>query len=338
MGMFGQLSSQPYACSTGNCSYPVINTLGVCSTCLNVTSQSTMGHCALGKSTNNPTQTCYVSTPGGFNLSIERGIVSATRTYNTLLSAAANQSKIALPDIMSFAMYRSAADSYYSSTTLGPDSQTYECSLRFCERSYANLQVINGTANDPVHTETNFSTSSSPGDGDYVLFPSNAETNLTYWLAYNDWYFLSTELKSMFTATMQSAYGSSAYNMIATLLWTETNDVSQVFSNMSESMTRYIRTANATNIPGEAYHEEVYVHVRWAWFAFPAVWAALATMLQVVTILVNKSGGLKAWKDSALPFIVPGPEDLSEMEGVAKVLGLKLEVTETGKYVLVLSQ
>ncbi|KUI56413.1 hypothetical protein VP1G_03708 [Cytospora mali] len=337
MGMFGQLPSQPYACSTGNCSYPVINTLGVCSTCLNVTSQSTMDHCAFGNDTNNPTETCYVETPGGFNLSVEKGIVSATRTYNTLLSAAANQSNIALPDIMSFAMYRSAADSFYSSTTLGPDSQTYECSLRFCERSYADLQVINGTANNPEQTATNFSTSSSPGDGNYVLFPSNAEPNLTYWLAYNDWYFLSTQLQSMFTVSMQSAYGSSAYNMIATLLWTERNDVSQVFSNMSESMTRYIRTANATNIPGEAYHEEVYVHVRWAWFAFPATLATMAAMLQLVTIFVNKSEGLKAWKDSALPFVVPEPEDQCEMEGVAKVLRLKLEITETGKYALVLS-
>lgn len=336
MGMFGQLPSQPYVCSTGNCSYPVINTLGVCSTCLNVTSQSTMGHCAAGNDSNIPTETCYVATPGGFNLSIERGIVSATRTYNTLLSAAANQSDVALPDIMSFAMYRSAADSFYSSTTLGPDSQTYECSLRFCERSYANLQVINGAANDPEQTATNLSISSSPG-GNYVLFPSNAEPNLTYWLSYNDWYFLSTELQSMFTATMQSAFGNSAYNMIATLLWTEKNDISQVFSNMSESMTRYIRTANATNIPGEAYHEEVYVHVRWAWFAFPAALAILAAMLQFVTIFVNKFEGLKAWKDSALPFVVPEPEDLSEMEEVAKVLGLKLEVTETGRYTLVVS-
>ncbi|ROV94956.1 hypothetical protein VMCG_08304 [Cytospora schulzeri] len=297
-----------------------------------------MGHCAFGNDTSNPTETCYVSTPGGFNISIEKGIVSATRTYNTLLSAAAaDQSDIALPDIMSFAMYRSAADSYYSSTTLGPDSQTYECSLRFCERSYAHLQVINGTANNPEQTATNFSTSSSPGDGDYVLFPSNAEPNLTYWLAYNDWYFLSTELQSMFTATMQSAYGSSTYNMIATLLWTEASDVSKVFRNMSESMTRYIRTANATNIPGEAYHQEMYVHVRWAWFSFPAALATVAAMLVFVTIFVNKSEGLKTWKDSALPFVVPDAEDLSEMEGVAKVLGLKLEVTETGRYALVLS-
>lgn len=296
-----------------------------------------MDHCAFGNDTNNPKETCYIATPGGFNLSVEKGIVSATRTYNTLLSAAADQSDVTLPDIMSFAMYRSAADSYYSSTTLGPDSQTYECSLRFCERSYVDLQVINGAANDPEQTATNFSTSSSPGDGDYVLFPSNAEPNLTYWLAYNDWYYLSTELQSMFTATMLSAYGSSAYNMIATLLWTETSDISRVFSNMSESMTRYIRAANATNIPGEAYHEEVYVHVRWAWAAFPAALATMAAMLQFVTIRVNRSEGLQAWKDSALPFVVPEPEDLSEMEGVAKVLGLKLEVTETGRYALVLS-
>lgn len=179
MGMFWQLPSQPYACSTGNCSYPVINTLGVCSTCLNVTSQSTMGHCAAGNDKNNPMETCYVATPGGFSLSVEKGIVSATRIYNTLLSAAAaHQSDIALPDIMNFAMYRSAADTFYSSTTLGPDSQTYECSLRFCERSYACLQVIDGTANNPEQTSTNFSTSGSQGEN-YVLFSSNAEPDLT---------------------------------------------------------------------------------------------------------------------------------------------------------------
>lgn len=106
---------------------------------------------------------------------------------------------------------------------------------------------------------------------------------------------------------------------------------------MSESMTRYIRTANATDIPDEVYHQEVYVHVHWAWFAFPAALATMAAMLQVVTIVVNKSEGLNAWKDSALPFFVPEPEHLSGMEGVAKVLGLKLEVTETGRYALVLS-
>lgn len=338
MGMFGQLTSQPYACSTGNCSYPAINTLGVCSTCLNVTSQSTMGDWADVDDGTRVKQTRYVATPGGFNLSVTRGMVSATRTYNTLLSAAASNPvyDIDLPDIMSFAMYRSAADSFSSPIELGPDSQTYECSLRFCERSYTHLQVVNGTANTPDMTAADFGTVGSK-DGNYALFPSGLEPGLTYWVSIVDYDSLAEELQDMFTTTMPSAYGSTAYDMMATQLWTKTADIAQVFGNMSESMTRYIRTANATGVAGEAFHQEVYVRVRWAWCSLPAALAVMAALLQVVTISVNRSGGLRAWKDSALPFVVPEPEDLGGMRGVARVLGLKLEVTEAGRYVLVVS-
>ncbi|KAF9874985.1 hypothetical protein CkaCkLH20_07679 [Colletotrichum karsti] len=337
MGLFGQSTDQPYTCPTGNCTYPVITTLGVCSSCEDVSSNSTFGPCypnytAMAARFEN----CYILTPGGFNLTISSRKISASKSSWTLLSSTGKASG-ALPDLVRFATYTGNAGG------AGGTYQVRECSLKFCERSFAGLVIVNGTAKNPGVTSRDLmlSVDDDATQIDYRIFASSAGPNLNYWLSNQDRTFLSGQLEKTFTVSMQSAYGSSNFDTVASMLWSQRDHLPQVLSNTTDAMTRYLRTSNSTPVYGEAFREEIYVHVRWAWFGYPAGLALVAIALQVATIVVNNVKGVRAWKSSMLPLIFhpvklrevrpERAETLAGMEKAARDIILKVEESTGGR-------
>ncbi|KAI1469257.1 uncharacterized protein F4812DRAFT_422540 [Daldinia caldariorum] len=85
-----------------------------------------------------------------------------------------------------------------------------------------------------------------------------------------------------------------------------------IFSNISESLTTYIRTNGNENYSepavGEVFHYATCIRVRWEWIAFPSLLVFLTMVLLIWTICSKESRTFPAWKASPLPWLMYGPD------------------------------
>ncbi|KAK2611441.1 hypothetical protein N8I77_004780 [Diaporthe amygdali] len=95
---------------------------------------------------------------------------------------------------------------------------------------------------------------------------------------------------------------------------TDFERVQSIFSNISDSLTTYIRThgrqqlAGSTNLSkdaqGKMYHNATCLQVRWPWISFPASLTALATIFFLVVVEATGRRGTSVWKASPLAWVL----------------------------------
>ncbi|KAH8816694.1 hypothetical protein F5884DRAFT_873444 [Xylogone sp. PMI_703] len=89
----------------------------------------------------------------------------------------------------------------------------------------------------------------------------------------------------------------------------EYNRVEEIFHNISDSMTAFIRSAGEDGLSdpatGEVLHHETCLRVKWAWLAMPAALVLLTVVCFAWTITATI--GDPAWKQSPLAMVFHGP-------------------------------
>lgn len=74
-------------------------------------------------------------------------------------------------------------------------------------------------------------------------------------------------------------------------------------------MTNSIRQQNDSDFGtfrGRAYKTETYVHVRWAWFSYPAILVLLTVAFLIGVIIENARGELRVWGASNVALLFHG--------------------------------
>lgn len=86
--------------------------------------------------------------------------------------------------------------------------------------------------------------------------------------------------------------------------------IQETFSNISESLTTYIRNNGDRNYSepavGHVYHYATCIRVQWAWIAFPSSLAALTVLFFVWVASSKTLRQFPAWKASPLPWLMYG--------------------------------
>lgn len=83
----------------------------------------------------------------------------------------------------------------------------------------------------------------------------------------------------------------------------------QAVENIATSVSRYIRGLSEDTTIGQAHNLQVYVKVKWEWLAFPVVLVVSGLALLVVAIIQTSRSGLEVWKSSSLPLWFHGPQN-----------------------------
>ncbi|KAI4119578.1 MAG: hypothetical protein LQ345_000575 [Seirophora villosa] len=122
----------------------------------------------------------------------------------------------------------------------------------------------------------------------------------------------------------------------------DTSNLTKRINNLAASMTNNIREQDdhvSDPAQGIAWTNETYVHVRWAWFAFPATLILISSSFLVGVILETSYRDVMIWKSSTLALLFHGrgldlssPSDqpvkhLSSMS--TKASSIKAELLET---------
>lgn len=317
-----------YTCSTGNCSWQDFSSLAICSRCVNITShvekECTDGKCHLLYIPDGP----MLSGLGGqinssvTNISSElHGIEPSVLRFTSLLSK-----KVSDPS----------------------DAFAAECSMFYCIGKYL-ASVTNGIVEQQLLASWRNDSARLDTASDLVFHPPASFSNdsgqtETFQVTHLAAVALNSFMSETFTGSGGINNSGSAFSSDVMQALYDTSNLTRRIENLATSMTNSIRGQD-DKVSGPAYGiawtSETYVHVRWAWFAFPATLILIANCFLLGVVLETSYRDILVWKSNNLALLFHGRslqlsshsrqpvQRLSEMTSSATKIKVKLVESET---------
>lgn len=316
--MFDQVYPPPFSCSVTNCTYPEFTTLGVCSSCTNVTSEVTRtcekyssGTLLWGSSTR-----CYFTTPSGFNITPFDNLSGPGQSSHTLVNTSIADFNRDTSAIMHLALA-------FFNTTLydaenGFDSKwmdalrAYECMFSFCANVLSDWAITNGTLK-PGSTSTSPLTLLSAKDEGYAghstftvpdgnKFPGN-RTFVTNYIDQTGIFNALFNVLAPSTSRGGLTSGMTIEHALIQVLFTRP-DVTITLQNMATGLSNVMMSGpNSELVSGTAYGDEVYIQVNWPWLALSIVLEVIMGAFLASTVYQTHKASQYAWKSSLIPLI-----------------------------------
>ncbi|KAL8760223.1 MAG: hypothetical protein Q9199_000246 [Rusavskia elegans] len=281
-----------HTCSTGDCSWEDFSSLAICSRCVDITSyvekQCTDGKCHLLYIPDGPT----LSGLGGqinsstTNISSElQGIEPSVLRFTSLLSK-----KVSDPD----------------------GALAIECSMFYCIGKYA-ASVTDGIAEQRLLASWRNDSARLDTKTDLILNPPTSFGNESGTEPFRVTHLAAVALNSFMSETFTGTGGinnsGSAFSSDVMQALYDTSNLTRRIENLATSMTNSIRGQD-DNVSGPAYGtawtSETYLHVRWAWLAFPATLILLASCFLLGVILETAYRDILVWKSSNIALLFHG--------------------------------
>lgn len=303
-GMFGQtISPVPVFCSTGNCTWPVVPTLAVCSAC---TQQKYTISC------DNTTSFCNYTLPTGTSAKIQTpaGIGGLVFQVTSSQGHIYNASSTTIPYIANFdIMGAPYLSEQWTNVT------AFECALWYCVQAY-NITMNNSRqTQSPAKSWSTISPSDDSSDSDNLTFTNiPSDFNIA-----PDAQFVVGELtvNAVKTALIGylngTVYGGTAneesYSSdFMQAIWNSTSHIDTWISNLALSMTNdMLQTepaSSSTLYAGTVYRYTGFIQVRWAWLTFPIVIVLGSVGFLVLSMIQTRRSRVGAWKSSPLVMLL----------------------------------
>jgi hypothetical protein len=333
-GLYTLNSPVEFSCTTANCTWPPFYTLGICSSCANVTDQ-TNTTCTPGKRV----RSCNYTLPSGLRLSNSH-YYNTSRAYEPTVDATARTGEFDLNSITAW-LVNAGIVRFYKETPGWPRTESFECGLSWCAKRYSAVNVTAGNISTPdIRSYPLRSPKAYFNEESLNSFVVSDDDDIDFNGPDRIFIVNANNHKELSTWLADTFFNTSDKEAVARALYMQSN-ISQIFENIANSMTNKIREGpNATKIYGTSYREETYIHVTWAWLILPGVVVFMAVVLLAASIVSSRglNGGL--WKNSALALLftqIRGCEHeglkvgrWSEIENQAKGLRGKLRSNSLG--------
>ena len=338
--MYGRTTAAPFECGASECSWDSHVTLGLCSTCTDIS--DTLPDCKVkvlmdlhsyvdnfGQTHN----TTYNTTTLECNYDAIQYSPNLTTIRNSLhenpppdpnnASAWTYNTAIDVVTWNEYAYFRKGqpAVAYNFSVLIANNTwerpQITTCTINYCawvyENSTARGQNFNvGTLTKYIlgyesikRTEngpgSNWRTSNYTFRANGTGFPSD-KFNDTF-LVYGD---ADDELASHLTTILDSAsyeFDSTVYNDVTPGLgeaMLANPNITEIADRMTTGITNIWRQYENEQAVGTAWESVAFIHVEWVWLALPAAAVLGASVLLIMTLIQNRRTVL--WKSSVLPY------------------------------------
>ncbi|KAL8944728.1 MAG: hypothetical protein Q9216_000297 [Gyalolechia sp. 2 TL-2023] len=282
-----------HTCSTGHCSWQNFSSLAVCSRCVNITS-SLEKHCTQGKCD-------WLGLPNGPILSGSGGQINSSVTN---ISSELHGIE---PSVLRFS-------SLVSNNVSDSDrALAFECSMFYCVGKFAAF-VTDGTVDQRMLGSWRNDSARYNNTSDLVLRPPVGFTNqtnrtTTFKVSQIAAAAINSFMTSMFTGSGGVNNSGSVFSSDIMQALYDTSNLTQRIDNLATSMTNNIRGQD-DHVSGPAYgiawKKETYLHVRWAWFAFPASLVLISAIFLLGTIFETSYRDVLVWKSSDLALLFHG--------------------------------
>ena len=282
-----------HSCPTGNCSYPQFSSLAVCNVCENITEyiHKTCDHTGCHK----------LSLPGGLSLS---GLGGQINTSLTAISPKLNEVEASLCRL-GLLTSTSVNDPYAA--------RALECVFYYCINRYETVVSHSLIKENILYTWRNDSARHNASqDLIYRPPPSFLDTKEDP----EEFRISALSAKSLSAFMRQTLTGSGGLNEsgsafssdVLQALYKQAN-LSARMDNLAISMSNNIREQNDRRfapVNGTAWENQTYVHVRWAWFSFPACVTFLAVLFLAGSMIQTSQMKILVWKSSNLALLFHG--------------------------------
>lgn len=358
------------ACDTGNCTFPLFDSLAMCSKCLNVTNNVVNN--TPQPATISGVQNISYTIPGGAQIKFsaifeEGGLADGPSTISTtVLPANMSKDMLGLQDpllMLAVLQFPNVKQQIHDGNYWSSLPVTQECALYFCVNTY-NLTVQNSVVNTTVISSWTSDTGTPTVGG--ALQPNGMEGTQDAILQRpptaqggNDTYQIPAgtlaTLKSWLNVTLQGTYNTS-FSIFNGTAWPSdalqaldgTTDWGGLIANISTAMTSYIRdpveSDSATDVVNGVSHTvETFIHVKWGWLGLPVGLVGMSIVFLVATMVKNERTKAMAWKSSSLALLFHGlegvgrgaGEGLGQMKDVAKRTRVVLTRGDDGEWKLI---
>lgn len=328
-------------CTTGNCTWPITPSLGVCGECRSLR-WSAPENCT--GSTYDPSgdQSCIYTLPDNQTLRVGKG--DYVNIFQVSLSdgVAYNASSTTIPYILNIEAIGMPYGAPAWDATL---ISAQECALWYCIQAYNTSVTSNQQDQKTVETWSQVTFPPDPEGADingtitFTVIPSSMNVNrgVSYSVGVDSWHGAQAGFQNIFSQGVIQAGSGGTFNRSVWIDalwagWGNNSDMSHLISTVALCMTNNIQQTSPVTTPesryfGTAYRESLLVQVRWEWLSLPVALVLFSVVFLVVIILKTRSVGLMAWKGSALALLFSGVDEelkenskngLSKPDGLAK--------------------
>ena len=333
-----------FECETAECTWPASATLGICSSCVDVTDIS-KGSCeGDAKSLD-----CLFDVPGFGELG---GTVQPGGPMPLINTTTIDGVYDATPSFYNFSTLVVAESTNWT-------AKLTSCELSWCAWTYTNATSAGTTLDlgppqqyplnftgtwDKTNTTSNLDDTQSVciATGDYL-----STLNNTFTVSQGKEYFLRYAVKLILKAGYQGADFYTQLTLATSSL--DYTDTAAMSSNLAAFMTNALRTQDGVQSIGTAWQSVTFIQVRWAWLVLPVVLVFAAGVLLWVTVLQSQRYNTVLWKTSLLAFLFCSTNvwrtdttidgcnvrSLEAMEMASKSMEVRLERDNQGRYRLV---
>lgn len=336
-GLYALNRTIPFTCPTGNCTFWEFGSLGICSSCQDVTT-TTLKDCHRSKM-----QTiCKYHTPSGFTL----------KSSNVTDDPSGEKTHV---DIMTTT---NDTNPFYLAAFMLPESEAWEptiseCSLKWCGKIYNNASVINGTlfanvsqevpVSGILSTKSGITTDDGPPGAALPPFstltaPSSFPNGTNFTL--HSFGVLATQkfLGHLFNGSLDIAsgvYSTSAANDYVMFQLYNRNNISDTLASIATSMTDYIRYGpNTTTADGLTFTEQQYVRIESPWLLLPLLLILSGAVMLGASMALTMRTNTLPWKGSSLPLFFRqefGTRQFRDIENRAEHMQGRLESGPEGR-------
>ena len=188
-----------------------------------------------------------------------------------------------------------------------------ECLMFYCVASY-NASVSDGIANQRLLASWRNDSARLDTSADLLLrppasFANEPDPDVPYRVSHVAAHAINSFMSKTFTGFGGINNSGSAFSSDVMQALYDSSNLTQRIDNLATSMSNNIRSQddNVTGpVYGIAWASETYVHVRWAWFAFPATLVLLGVLFLLGTAIETSHRDVVVWKSNNLALIFHG--------------------------------
>lgn len=333
-----------FDCPTSSCTWPASSTLGVCSSCRDITAASNGSCIGDGRSLD-----CEYVTPQGFRLG---GNVEPGGPMPLINTTTMDGVYDAMPSFYNF------------STLVVAESTNWTAKLTQCELSWCAWAYDNATSRGtdielynprqfPLHFDGTWdktNRTSNLVDTQSVctaICDYPAELNSTFTISKGKEYFLKYAVRLILKAGYQGVDFYTQLTLATSSL--DYTDTAAMSNNVAAFITNALRTQDGMQSIGTAWQSVTFIRVRWIWLLLPAAVVLAASVLLGLTITQSYRHQTVLWKTSLLAFLFcsthtwttddfvgePKLHSLESIEKRSKKMEARLERDGQGRYQLV---
>lgn len=312
--IFDSPATNSWTCpSNSSCTWETFATLGVCSECTNVTSETEQDCPAPGSAEENKAMidwqsgtVCNYTTPSNFTLQSHVFTANPQISFMTRINTTARTgSKDG--EISGFATLRLDWDG---------SLDIHECSLLWCAKIFPDATAQGPSFSvqvDDYHLKATGDYEGPSGSGYSVYeaqdgFPTLLNTTFT--IQYYNGQALSSFLVNALNTGSFTEYlyqdGGSSNTFTLALAMMNNPSTPYMADNIATSLTNTIRnltTDYITHNPGDSIVQIQYIQVRWEWLALPATIVLLGILLLLTTMIQSHREKALVWKCSSLALL-----------------------------------